>query len=328
LPAVDPRISPIDQLIIAVDHWIIAIERVNALSPFNPTSTERLKLLLLSILAAGSIAAAMEVFIGVGESSRIEPLGGVFSILFPLLGHLIFPLIYILGLIYGSYQVSGAESWWLDLGLVIAISGLGYAVAEAMVFRERIGKNREDERMRKALHIVSNLATCLLIWIFGIQAISIFVLSMTSIEILLIHLAVSGVEVPGMKEWVENVGREGEIPGEGALYNALGVLLTLGLLRDHPPAAIAVIIILATGDGLATFIGSSYGRHKLPWNESKSLEGTIGFVAGAMGALLMIPTAGTAAIVLLSSIIESLPLKINDNILIPMAASLMYYLII
>jgi len=250
LPAVDPRISPIDQLIIAVDHWIIAIERVNALSPFNPTSTERLKLLLLSILAAGSIAAAMEVFIGVGESSRIEPLGGVFSILFPLLGHLIFPLIYILGLIYGSYQVSGAESWWLDLG-------------------QRIGKNREDERMRKALHIVSNLATCLLIWIFGIQAISIFVLSMTSIEILLIHLAVSGVEVPGMKEWVENVGREGEIPGEGALYNALGVLLTLGLLRDHPPAAIAVIIILATGDGLATFIGSSYGRHKLPWNESK-----------------------------------------------------------
>lgn len=298
------------------------------MSPFNPTSTERLKLLLFSILAAALIAAAMEIFIGVGGGNRIEPLSGVFSILFPLLGHLIFPLLYFLGLIYGSCQVSGAEGWWLDLGLVIAIAGLGYSIAEAIVFRERKEKSRKDEGKRKALHIASNLATCLLIWIFGIRATSVFVLSMTCTEILLIHLSASGVKVPGMKEWVENVGREGEIPGEGALYNALGVLFTLGLLRDHPSAAIAVIIILALGDGLATFVGSSYGRHKMPWNRGKTVEGTIGFAAGAMGAFLVMPTVGTLAIVLLSSIIESLPLKVNDNIVIPVAASLMYYFII
>lgn len=274
------------------------------------------------------IAAALEVFIGVGGSNRIEPLSGVFSILFSLLGQLIFPLLYFLGLLFASYQVSGAENWWLDLGQAIAIAGLGYAIAEAIVFRERKEKSREDEGKRKALHIASNLATCLLIWIFGIRATSIFVLSMTCTEMLLIHLTVSGIKIPGMKEWVENVGREGEIPGKGALYNALGVLFTLGLLRDHPLAAIAVIIILATGDGLATYIGRNYGRHKLPWNEGKSLEGTIGFAAGAMGALLVIPTAGTVAIVLLSSIIESLPLKVNDNIVLPVAASLMYYFII
>lgn len=86
------------------------------MSPFNPTSTERLKLLLFSILAAALIAAAMEIFI---------------------------------------------ESWWLDLGLVIAIAGLGYSIAEAIVFRERKEKSRKDEGKRKALHIASNLATCL-----------------------------------------------------------------------------------------------------------------------------------------------------------------------
>jgi dolichol kinase len=32
--------------------------------------------------------------------------------------------------------------------------------------------------------------------------------------------------------------------------------------------------------------------------------------------------------VLLSSIIESLPLKVNDNIVLPVAASLMYYLVL
>lgn len=271
------------------------------LSLSNPTSTKRFKLLLLSIMAAGLIATALEAFIGFGESGRIEPLRGLFS---------------------------GAESWWLDLGLIVAIAGQGYAVAEAIVFRERKEKSRKDEGKRKALHIASNLATCLLIWIFGIRATSVFVLSMTCMEILLIYLSASGVKIPGMKEWVENVGREGEISGEGALYNALGVLFTLGLLRDHPLAAIAVIIILALGDGLATFVGSGYGRHKLPWNRGKTIEGTIGFAAGSMGAFLVMPTAGTLAIVLLSSIIESLPLKVNDNIVLPVAASLMYYFII
>ncbi|MBC7121482.1 MAG: hypothetical protein H5T33_07975 [Candidatus Methanosuratus sp.] len=296
--------------------------------PSPPTSTERSKLLLFSILTAASIAYVMEVFIGIGGGNRTEPLIWGFSILFSLLGHLIFPLLYLLGLLFGIYKVSGADGWWLDLGQAIAIAGLGYAIAEAMVFRERRKKSREDERTRKALHIASNLVTCLLIWAFGIRATSILVLSMTCIEILLIHLAASGIKVPGMKEWVENVGREGEIQGEGALYNALGILFTLGLLRDHPLAAIAVIIILAMGDGLATYIGGRYGRHKLPWNKSKSMEGMIGFAVGAFGAFLAIPTAGTAAIALLSSIIESLPLKVDDNIILPVAASSMYYLII
>jgi dolichol kinase len=58
------------------------------------------------------------------------------------------------------------------------------------------------------------------------------------------------------------------------------------------------------------------------------VEGTIGFAAGAMGAFMVLPIAGTLAIVLLSSIIESLPLKVNDNIVLPVAASLMYYLVL
>jgi len=58
------------------------------------------------------------------------------------------------------------------------------------------------------------------------------------------------------------------------------------------------------------------------------MEGTIGFAAGAMGAFIVLPTAGTLAIVLLCSIIESLPLKVNDNIVLPVAASLMYYLVL
>lgn len=116
---------------------------------------ERFKLLLVSIIAAMLIATAMEVFIGVGGNTRIEILR--WMVLDPVSppGKSDISRTVFMGLIFGSYQVSGKEMWWLDLGLVVAIAGLGYAVAEAIVFWERKAKNRDDEQLRKALHIIS-----------------------------------------------------------------------------------------------------------------------------------------------------------------------------
>jgi dolichol kinase len=125
----------------------------------------------------------------------------------------------------------------LDLGEGIAIAGLGYA-----------------------------MSACLLIWTFGIQTTLYFVLLGTCIGILLMHLTIIRIKIPGIEEWLRNVGREGENPGEGALYNALGILFVLSLLRYDSAAAISVILILALGDGFATYIGTRYGRHRLHLN--------------------------------------------------------------
>jgi dolichol kinase len=167
-----------------------------------------------------------------------------------------------------------------------------------------------------------------MIWMLGIEKTAYIVLTAACIGILLMHLALAGTKVPGMAEWIKNVGREGETPGEGALYNALGILFAISLLRDHPLAAISVILILALGDGLATFAGTRFGRHRLPWNRSKSLEGTAGFALGASFSWLTMPVAETILIVMLAAIIESLPMKVNDNIVLPVAVSLLYYLAI
>jgi dolichol kinase len=216
----------------------------------------------------------------------------------------------------------------LDLGEGIAIAGLGYAIAEAIVFRQKKAINRKDERARKAAHIISNLSACLLILILGIQTTSYFVLLGTCIGILLMHLTIIGIKIPGIEEWLRNVGREGEIPGEGALYNALGILFALSLLRNDSAAAISVILILALGDGFATYVGTSYGRHKLPWNKNKTFEGTIGFAAGASCALFAMPIPETIFVVVLATIIESLPLKVNDNLTLPVVSSLLYFFVI
>ena len=89
------------------------------------------------------------------------------------------------------------------------------------------------------------------------------------------------------------VGRVGETPGEGPLYNALGILFALGLLRNDPLGAVAVILMFGLGEGFATYTGTTYGKHKLPWNKNKTVEGTLGFMAGAMLAIFIIPVPAT-----------------------------------
>jgi dolichol kinase len=286
--------------------------------------------LLLSIIIAALLAASLRGLTGIMEADRFGsiPISGAFSIAFPLQGHWIFPFIYAVGLLAGWYQVAEGSYSWLDVGEGIAIAGLGYAIAEAIVFRQKKILNRKNETARKTLHIISNLFACLMIWILGIKTASYIVLLETCIGILLMHLTLAGVKIRGIEEWIKNVGREGEIPGEGALYNAMGILFAIGLLRDSYLAVISVIIVLALGDGLATFAGTNYGRHELPWNKSKTWEGTIGFACGAVCAWFVMPIPGTILIAVSAAIIESLPLKVNDNIILPIAASLFYYFIL
>jgi len=289
---------------------------------------ERIKLLLLSFIIAELAATSLKYLTNATECGHLEPTSGAFSIVFSLLGHVFFPISYLIGLLVSWYEISGGQSCWLDLGEGIALAGLGYGIAEAIVFRQKNVIARKDERLRKGVHIISNLSACLFVWILGIQYTSYLVLMGTCIGILVMHLTMIGIKVPGIQGTLRNVGREGEIPGEGALYNALGILFAIGLLRNDQAAVISVILILALGDGFATYIGTNYGRHKLPWNKSKTLEGTIGCAAGAIWALVAMPMPVTILIVVLATMIESAPMKVNDNLTLPVVSSLLYYLML
>ena len=289
---------------------------------------ERFKLLSFSLIIAALMATSIRYLTDTDMCSQLGPIGGAFSFVFPFMGHAVFPLLYFFGLLVSWYQVSIGLNCWLDIGEGIAIAGLGYAIAEAIVFRQKKSIDREDESIRKAAHIASNLSACLMILTLGIQTTSFFILIGTYIGILIMHLTIIGIKVPGVEEWLRSVGRKGENPGEGALYNALGILFAIGLLRDNFAAAISVILILALGDGFATYAGTNYGKHKLPWNSNKTFEGTMGFAAGAICALFAMPVPATIFIAVLATIIESLPLKVNDNITLPIASSLLYYFII
>lgn len=311
------------------------------MTALNPTSLERIKILTVNLIVAAVLSILLKRPVdihGVDQfrlslsSSYLTGLANpsvfaseAFSFVFPLLGHMLFPLSYVVGLLVGWFGVAEGMHSWMDIGESIAIAGFGYAMAEAFVFRQKNALNRGDERARKTVHILSNLSVCILIWLLGTQIISYFVLVGIFIGIPLMHLTIIGIKLPGIEQWLKNVGREGEIPGEGAMYNALGILFALGLLRSDYIAAIAAIMILALGDGFATYIGTIYGRHKLPWNNRKTIEGSIGFAVGAMCALLVLPLPITVIVVLLATIVETLPIRLNDNITLPVVSSLVYY---
>jgi dolichol kinase len=105
---------------------------------------------------------------------------------------------------------------------------------------------------------------------------------------------------------------------------AIAVLLTI--LTVPKLAALIAIYTLAVGDPLAAIVGIRFGRHRITHN--RSLEGSFAFFAatvtiavlvfrwGSGGTPLSIALA-SASIGAVATICELLPLRIDDNLTIP-----------
>ena len=103
----------------------------------------------------------------------------------------------------------------------------------------------------------------------------------------------------------------------------LGIGLTLYFYRTD--LAALAICFLAFGDVAATTVGERYGKTKIG---PKSLEGSIAFVTASVAAGFLLLLAGVIAVpfwiiligAIIAACIELLPIQINDNLVIPLAA--------
>jgi len=109
----------------------------------------------------------------------------------------------------------------------------------------------------------------------------------------------------------------------GTAPYVLGIGLTLLLYRTD--IATAAICFLVFGDVAATAIGERFGKTKI--SGEKSLEGTLAFVAAAILSGVLLHVAGihlTHGLILAGAIIaagaELLPLRMNDNLAIPVVS--------
>jgi len=140
-------------------------------------------------------------------------------------------------------------------------------------------------------------------------------------------------------------------PGEGSppagmLFYPAAVFLAIlffWTMGGSAHVAAAAWALLAVGDGLSTVVGTSIGRHALPWNRKKSLEGSAAFLLGGIPAAAFflwfvaprvgVPVSWEAAFVVaavggvIGAAVESFPWRVNDNLSIPLIAGANIYLL-
>jgi uncharacterized protein (TIGR00297 family) len=127
----------------------------------------------------------------------------------------------------------------------------------------------------------------------------------------------------------------------GILLYPLAVLLLILVFPRRLDIAAAAWGILAAGDGMATLVGRGSRGGKLPWNADKSWGGTSAFVVagGAAGVFLawwtrpaIVPAPSLAFVVcaplagaIVAALVETLHVRLDDNLSVPAAAALVIW---
>lgn len=178
---------------------------------------------------------------------------------------------------------------------------------------------------RKLYHLLGGLG--LLSLYFLVERDYVFIVYAALIAAIL-SIDIARLKIPAFNDFVYRrfgsfirKNEEGKLTGTAPYV--LGVALTLFLYRTD--IAAAAVCFLAFGDVAATTVGERYGKTKIAGE--KSLEGTLAFVAAAVIGGLSLSLVGISLMyglilagALVAAAVELLPLRINDNLVIPLAA--------
>jgi dolichol kinase len=113
----------------------------------------------------------------------------------------------------------------------------------------------------------------------------------------------------------------------------LGIGALLALLLFPSPAAYLAVYALAFGDGLASLAGKAFGRIRIPFVKDKTLEGSLTCFLAVFFSCFTVSRnlVYNFIVALTATILEIIPLKDMDNILIPigtgLVASLLFFMV-
>ena len=178
---------------------------------------------------------------------------------------------------------------------------------------------------RQLFHVILGLALLFVLFNFGRSKTIYFLSAILFVGLLLINLVVRKIRVPIATWFVETFERKhAPLPGYGSAWYVVGLLLSCLLIHDVYYLA-AAVVVFAFGDAASTIFGYR-AKIPLPYNKKKTIEGTFAFILFSLSSFLFV---GWYAIplALFAAFIESLPLGIDDNLSIPLACSIFFYLI-
>ena len=179
-----------------------------------------------------------------------------------------------------------------------------------------MAEHETNETLRKWIHIAFGLFAVTLLWLPWQVAAGIAVLAVIG-NWLILHRVVGRGVARHERGWDEGI----------VVYPAVIALLIV-IFNWHLEIAAVAWVLLAFGDGFATIVGRAMPIRRVPWNPDASWGGMIAFiVAGGIAATVIAylfgePSYGAVWIAtVIAAIVETLPLGINDNITVPVAAA-------
>ena len=172
-----------------------------------------------------------------------------------------------------------------------------------------------NEVLRKGIHIAFGLGAFALKWVPWYVAAGVCVVAIAG-NLLLLHRVVG-----------RSVARHERGFDAGIVLYPVMVLLLVVVFRERLHYAAIGWALLAFGDGVATLAGKSLRIGTLPWNGDKSWGGLLAFVVAGFPAALAVaywmdyrePLVVLLA-TLAAAVTESLPLRVDDNVTVPVAA--------
>ncbi len=179
---------------------------------------------------------------------------------------------------------------------------------------------KDGELARKAIHYTASLIPILYYFVFN-RTITLSVLGACSFIFIVAELL--RMRYPRLyRLYLKIFGfmirhHERRTKFTGATFVFLGSFLTVFLFPKE--VAVISLLFLTIGDPTACLIGLACGKHKLI--REKTLEGSLAFVIAGLLATLWIPTVPfTIKIVgvILAGLIELIPWRIDDNLMIPL----------
>lgn len=115
---------------------------------------------------------------------------------------------------------------------------------------------------------------------------------------------------------------------KGFIYFFIGIILTLIIFQFNMPVANAAILILLFGDSASTIIGRRWGKIKLPFNQNKTLEGSLAFfIIGLAVSLTQVSLLPALLGVFFATLTEAYS-PVDDNIPVPLVSGLVMSLVI
>ncbi|MDG6221861.1 MAG: HAD-IB family phosphatase [Candidatus Bathyarchaeota archaeon] len=189
-------------------------------------------------------------------------------------------------------------------------------------------KKTQPKGPRELIHIGSFLLTFISMYFLGSFLLAFLIVLVTGLYTLSEIARIRGVNIPVLSFITWKAANKTELYefATSPIFFALGIALALFVFPE--PINYASIAVLTLGDGGAHVFGMKFGKHPLPSNKGKSVEGTIaGFFCAFFGALFFVSPVMALVAAAVGMLIEGLPNPLNDNLLLPLVSGFVLVLI-